>query len=245
MINIENLNTFFFQEQVLYDIAVHFPAHAVTAIIGPSGGGKTTLLKSINRTAELMPGYRHCGKIYLHHQDVFAFQDVAAVRRLAGMVLQKPVALPFSIKENVLFGPRYYGKADQSSLESIVESTLTEVGLWPEVKDKLSAPARELSGGQLQRLAIARILAVEPQVLLLDEPCSSLDINATRLIEDLLLKLSRELTIIIVTHNLNQARRVAAATCFMQAGHVIEHNSTEALFAEPRLPATQDFLANY
>ncbi|MGL5513522.1 MAG: phosphate ABC transporter ATP-binding protein, partial [Sporomusa sp.] len=171
--------------------------------------------------------------------------DGAAVRRMAGLVLQKPIALPFTIKENVLFGPRYYGRTDQNTLDAKVEHVLTAVGLWSEVKDKLRAPARELSGGQLQRLAIARILAVDPQILLLDEPCSSLDINSTRLIEDLILQLSKHLTVIIVTHNLNQAKRIADTTCFMQAGCLLESNKTESLFAQPKLPATQEFLAHF
>jgi len=245
MINIEKLSTFFFREQVLYDITARFRSYSVSAIIGPSGGGKTTLLKSINRTAELIAGYRHCGKIYVNNQDIFDLPDGAAVRRMAGLVLQKPVALPFSIKENVLFGPRYYGGTDQSTLEATVEHVLTAVGLWSEVKDKLHAPARELSGGQLQRLAIARILAVDPQILLLDEPCSSLDINSTRLIEDLILQLSKHLTVVIVTHNLNQAKRIADTTYFMQAGCMLESNKTERLFAQPELPATQEFLAHF
>ena len=243
MINIQEFSAFYADKQVLHSVTAAFSRTDITAIIGPSGCGKTTLLKSINRTAELVPGFRASGSIVLDNQDVYSVGEPAAVRRQAGMVLQKPVALPLSIRENILFGPKYYGMNNKAELERVVTATLTQVGLWNEVKDKLHAPARELSGGQLQRLSIGRSLAVHPKVLLLDEPCSSLDIKSTRLIEELLLALSARLTIVIVTHNLAQARRVAGQTIFMSEGRIIETGATAQLLEQPQDPLTQEFLA--
>jgi len=243
MIKIKEFTAFYAKKQVLHNITANFNRKDITALIGPSGCGKTTLLKSINRTAELQQEFRAAGSILLDDQDVYQFNDPAAVRRQAGMVLQKPIALPLSIKENILFGPRYYGVRDKVELDTVVTTTLTKVGLWNEVKDKLNSPASELSGGQLQRLSIGRILAVDPRVLLLDEPCSSLDIKSTQLIEKLLVELREHVTIVIVTHNLMQAKRLADQTIFMSAGRIIEYNATALLLEQPQNQITQEFLA--
>lgn len=242
MIDIKEFAAFYGKKQVLYNITANFAGTDITALIGPSGCGKTTLLKSINRTAELALDFSASGSIRLDGQEVYAVKDPAAVRRQAGMVVQKPIALPLSIRENILFGPKYYGVRNKDELETVVTTTLRKVGLWNEVKDKLHSPASELSGGQLQRLSIGRVLAVNPKVLLLDEPCSSLDIKSTRLIEDLLLELSSQLTILIVTHNLAQAKRVADQTIFMSEGQIIEHTATLQLFEQPQNLLTQEFL---
>lgn len=242
MIELKNFSAFYSKKQALYDITANFANKAITALIGPSGCGKTTLLKSINRTAELVKGFQSSGSILLEGQNVYDVNDPGTVRRQIGMVLQKPIALPLSIRENILFGPRYYGVTNKSELDTVVTITLNKVGLWNEVKDKLNSPAAELSGGQLQRLSIGRILAISPKVLLLDEPCSSLDIKSTRLIEDLLIELSLQLTIIIVTHNLTQAKRVAGQTIFMSEGRIIEQNNTLQLFEQPQNQLTQEFL---
>lgn len=243
MVKLIDFNIFFKKQQILHDLSATFRSNDITAIIGPSGCGKTTMLRSINRTAELQQDFHTCGQILLDNEDIYSYTDPAVIRRQIGMVLQKPVAFPLSIKENILFGPRYYGTRNKSELDELTETTLTKVGLWNEVKDKLNSPAKELSGGQLQRLSIGRMLAVNPRVLLLDEPCSSLDIKATRMIEELLLNLKKQLTIIIVTHNLTQAKRIATETVFMSDGRIIEASSTEELFENPRHLETQEFLA--
>lgn len=243
MIEIKEFAAFYGKKQVLHNITANFNRKTITALIGPSGCGKTTLLKSINRTAELHQDFRVNGSIMLESQEVYQYKDPAAIRRKVGMVLQKPIALPLSIRENILFGPRYYGVRNKIELDAVVTTTLTRVGMWNEVKDKLNSPAEELSGGQLQRLSIGRILAVSPKVLLLDEPCSSLDIKSTQLIEKLLVELSSHLTIVIVTHNLMQAKRIADQTIFMSEGRVIECNATTPLLEQPQNELTREFLA--
>ncbi len=212
---LQKFSTWYGTTQILDNITAQYKPNIISAIIGPSGCGKTTLLKSINRTAELSTTFHHKGQILLQGSDVYKETDVTTIRRRIGMVFQKPNPFPMSIYENVLFGPHYYGISEQQELDLILENCLQQVGLWKEVKDKLNATAKQLSGGQQQRLAIARVLAVQPKILLLDEPCSSLDIMSTRIIEELLQNLSKELTIIIVTHNLPQARRIAEETFFM------------------------------
>lgn len=242
-INVDNLNVWYGTSQILHNINLTFKSNTISAVIGPSGCGKTTLLRAINRTAELYPKFSSSGEVYIKSTPLYDKIDAAEVRRLIGMVFQEPVILPFSIKENVLFGPRYYGVNNKSELNGLTEKLLRQVGLWHEVKDKLNQPASELSGGQQQRLSIARVLAVQPKVLLLDEPCSNLDILSTRLIEELLTKLAAEFSIILVTHNLAQARRIAGETIFMSAGRVIEQGATDKLFTAPTRTETQDFLA--
>lgn len=243
MIELASFEAFYNQKHVLHDISLRFGPNRITALIGPSGCGKTTLLKAVNRTAELHEGFHAKGSIRLENEDVYAVKDPAAVRRTVGLVQQKPVAFPLSIRENILFGPRYCGLRDKAELDDITERTLKKTGLWDEVKDRLNSPASTLSGGQLQRLSIGRILALCPKVLLLDEPCSSLDLKSTRIIEELLLELSAQMTIIIVTHNLTQAKRIADETVFMSEGRVIEHNTTQQLFDQPQSLFTQEFLA--
>ncbi|MEG6616662.1 phosphate ABC transporter ATP-binding protein [Peptococcaceae bacterium 1198_IL3148] len=240
-ITISNLKAWYGNSEVLKDINVDFKPRTVTAIVGPSGCGKTTLLRSINRTAELAHSYRCGGDIRLDNESIFQQKNVDNIRRRIGMVLQTPVALPLSIKENVIFGTRYHGGKNKTELNALAEKCLKQAGLWTEVEHKLNCPASELSGGQKQRLSIARVLAVEPEVLLLDEPCSSLDPASTQIIEGLLVDLAKELTVILVTHNLFQAKRVAAETIFMMDGRVIEQGLTAKLFDQPQQPETAAF----
>ena len=242
-VELKNFSTWYGQALVLQDINISFCNHSITAIVGPSGCGKTTLLRSINRTAELERDFTCQGEIQVFETRIYEAKEISAIRRRVGMVYQIPVALPLSIRENVLFGPRYYGVNKRSQLDNIVENCLRKVALWDEVKHRLNQSADKLSGGQKQRLAMARVLAVEPQVLLLDEPCSSLDPASTRLIEELLEDLSRELCIIIVTHNLPQARRIARETVFMLDGKVVEYGPTAALFADPKNEKTRGFVS--
>ena len=236
-------STCYGHKNVLKNVNVGFSSDSITAIMGPSGCGKTTLLRSINRTAEMEAGFKCEGDIRVLGQSINEVKNVSSVRRQVGMVYQTPVVLPMSIKENVLFGPRYYGAQGRLQMDAIVEDCLRKVALWDEVKDRLKQPASQLSGGQKQRLAMARVLAVEPRVLLLDEPCSSLDPASTGLIEELLMRLAEDLSIIIVTHNLFQARRIADETVFMLDGQVVEKGSTDHIFASPRHEKTRGFIS--
>ena len=231
------------RKEVLKNINIGFKSNSISAIVGPSGCGKTTLLRSINRTAELERGFNCRGDIRIFGQSVMEVKNVSTARRQVGMVYKTPVALPLSVKENVLFGPRYYGGKSRAEMDAIVEDCLRRVALWDEVKDRLNQPASQLSGGQKQRLAIARALAVEPQVLLLDEPCSSLDPASTGLIEELLQELAVGLCVIIVTHNLFQARRIADETVFMMDGQMIEKGPTSKLFLAPSDEKTRSFFS--
>ncbi len=242
-VEIVDFHAFYSHKPVLQNINLEFGSNSITAIIGPSRCGKTTLLRSINRTAEMERGYQSQGEIRVLGKSIMEVRNVSALRRQVGMVYQTPVALPLSIMENVLFGPRYYGVRSRSDLEAITEKCLRQVALWHEVKDRLKQPAAQLSGGQKQRLAIARALAVEPRVLLLDEPCSSLDPASTGLIEDLLIQLAEKLCIIIVTHNLFQARRISNETAFILDGRLIEKAPTEKLFESPESPVTRGFVS--
>ena len=238
-----NFSTWYGPKNILKNVNLGFSSDAITAIMGPSGCGKTTMLRSINRTAEMETGFKWDGDIQVLGQSINKVKNAARVRRQVGMVYQTPVALPMSIKENVLFGPRYYGLKSRSQGEAIVEDCLRKVALWDEVKDRLKQPASQLSGGQKQRLAMARVLAVEPRVLLLDEPCSSLDPASTSLIEELLKSLAKDLSIIIVTHNLFQARRIADETVFMLEGQVVEKAPTDTIFTSPRHEKTRGFIS--
>lgn len=240
-VSINKFSTWYSKQAILKGIDLELSSQSITAIVGPSGCGKTTLLRSINRTAEIEKGFSCEGEIQVFGRPIYQSRDVSAVRRKVGMVYQTPVALPLSIKENILFGPRYYGTADRFEQDQIVEECLQRVALWDEVKDRLNRSAAQLSGGQKQRLAIARVLAVNPQVLLLDEPCSSLDPSSTRLIEELLTQLAQELCIIIVTHNLFQARRIARETVFMLNGEVVEQGLTDLLFTAAKREETRSF----
>lgn len=242
-VEVIDFSTYYGIKSVLKNISIKFMANAITAIVGPSGCGKTTLLRSINRTAEIEKSFTCQGDIRVLGQSIKNVRNISNVRRQIGMVYQTPVALPLSIKENILFGPRYYGVKSRTELDYIVEKCLRQAALWDEAKDRLMQPANQLSGGQKQRLAIARALAVEPAVLLLDEPCSSLDPASTSLIEELLIELAAELSIIIVTHNLFQARRIAAETVFMLDGQIIEKAPTNALFTSPNNGKTRGFIS--
>jgi len=231
------------KKQALQSIDLVIPPRAVTAFIGPSGCGKSTLLRSLNRLNELIPGVRHDGRIELDGKDIYAPGfDQVSLRQRVGMVFQRWNPFPKSIYENVAFGPRLNGTHDARDLDAIVEHSLRRAALWEEVKDRLRQSALGLSGGQQQRLCIARALANEPEVLLLDEPASALDPIATQKVEELVYELKRELTIVIVTHNLQQAARVSEMTAFFYLGKLIETAETGRLFTSPREARTEAYV---
>jgi phosphate transport system ATP-binding protein len=231
------------QTQALHDIDLVIRPRSVTALIGPSGCGKSTFLRSMNRLNDTIPDIRHRGEIRLDGDDVYASGiDVVNLRQRVGMVFQRWNPFPRSIFDNVAYGPRINGRPSRPELDGIVESALRRAALWDEVKDRLRDSALRLSGGQQQRLCIARALANRPEVLLLDEPCSALDPIATQKIEELLFQLKSELTIVIVTHNLQQAGRVSDETAFFFLGKVIEHDVTEKIFTSPREKRTEDYI---
>ncbi len=229
--------------QALFDLSLTVPRRAVTALIGPSGCGKSTFLRSINRMNELLPGTRQGGDILLEGVSVFSRgTDPVTLRRHVGMVFQRPNPLPKSIFDNVAYGPRLNGLAPEREIPERVERALRQAALWDEVKDRLHAPGTSLSGGQQQRLCIARALANEPEVLLLDEPCSALDPAATQRIEELLVELKQTYAIVIVTHNMQQAARVSDFTGFFFLGRLIEFGSTRQLFTSPRDERTEAYI---
>jgi phosphate transport system ATP-binding protein len=230
-------------KQALYDVTITIPARAVTALIGPSGCGKSTFLRSINRLNALIPGARHTGSIELDGEDVYgAAMTPVALRQRVGMVFQRWNPFPKSVYDNVAYGPRINGRASRQQVDEIVEQSLRRAALWDEVKDRLRQSALGLSGGQQQRLCIARALANEPEVLLLDEPASALDPIATQKIEELLYELRSELTIAIVTHNMQQAARVSDHTAFFYLGRLVEVNETRQLFTTPREERTEAYI---
>lgn len=248
-ITIENLNAWYGRQQALRDVTLEVKPSRVTAIIGPSGCGKSTLIRCVNRMHEVIPGARVGGRVYVGEQDVYAADvDPVAVRRQVGMVFQKPNPFPtMSVFDNVAAGLKLTGMRDRGKLAEKVEASLKRAALWDEVKDKLYEPGMALSGGQQQRLCIARALAVEPAVLLMDEPCSALDPVATLRIEDLIRELSREVTIVIVTHNMQQAARVSHYTAFMlsgeeRIGELIEYGETGRIFTNPTDRRTEDYI---
>jgi phosphate transport system ATP-binding protein len=231
------------EKQALHDITMAFAPRSVTALIGPSGCGKSTFLRSINRMNALLTGVRHSGSIRLDDTDVYSREmDLVSLRRRVGMVFQRWNPFPKSIYDNVAYGPRVNGIRKRADLDAIVESALQRSALWDEVKDRLRESALGLSGGQQQRLCIARALANEPEVLLLDEPASALDPLATQKVEELLYDLKRELTIIIVTHNLQQAARVSDVTAFFYLGQLIEVGSTDRMFTSPVNERTEAYI---
>ena len=240
---VRNVNFWYTGKQALFDITLTVPERAVTALIGPSGCGKSTLLRLLNRMNDLIDGTRRTGVVALDGKDVYA-PDVNLVdlRRRVGMVFQKSNPFPKSIYENVAFGPRLAGERNRGRLDGLVERCLKQAALWDEVKDRLNQSALELSGGQQQRLCIARALANEPEVLLLDEPASALDPIATQKIEELLYELRSELTIVIVTHNMQQAARVSDYTAFFYLGRLVEVNETGRLFTTPREERTEAYI---
>ena len=236
------LDFFYGRSQALFGIDLPVERNRITALIGPSGCGKSTLLRALNRIYALYPGQRAEGEILLDGEDVLTRGDPASLRARVGMVFQKPTPFPMSIYDNVAFGVRLYHRPGKAEMDTIVERALTRAALWDEVKDKLDRSGLGLSGGQQQRLCVARGIAVEPEVLLLDEPASALDPVSTAKLEQTLSELKRDLTIVIVTHNLQQASRISDHTGFMFLGRMIEFAPTEALFSNPRSRRTRDYV---
>ena len=242
-LRMENLNLFYGASQALYDIQLEIPRQQVTAFIGPSGCGKSSLLRCINRMNDLVDGCRVTGRLLLDGDDIYdRGVDVAALRRRVGMVFQKPNPFPKSIYENVAYGLRIQGINRKRVLDEVVEKSLRAAALWEEVKDRLHQSALGMSGGQQQRLVIARTIAVEPEVLLLDEPASALDPISTLKIEELIYELKSRYTIVIVTHNMQQAARVSDMTAFMYMGKLIEFDDTDTLFTNPEKKQTEDYI---
>ena len=239
---IQNLDLFYGDFQALKSIHLALPANEITAFIGPSGCGKSTFLKTLNRMNDLVEGCRIAGKVLLDQEDIYGDMDVNLLRKRVGMVFQKPNPFPMSVYDNIAFGPRTHGIRKKKELDEIVEKSLRNAAIWDEVKDRLNKSALGLSGGQQQRLCIARALAVQPEVLLMDEPTSALDPISTSKIEDLALELKKEYTIIMVTHNMQQAARISDKTAFFLLGEVIEYGSTETLFSIPSDKRTEDYI---
>ena len=242
-IEAEKYSFWYGDKQVLFDIDLLVPSRSITALIGPSGCGKSTFLRSINRLHDTLPGTKHTGAITLDGRDIFGDTwDVTGLRRRVGMVFQRWNPFPKSIYDNVAFGPRINGITKGAELDELVESALRRAALWDEVRERLRESALGLSGGQQQRLCIARALANNPEVLLLDEPASALDPISTQKVEDLLHELKRDLTVIIVTHNLQQAARVSDRTAFFFVGKLVEENETRQLFTSPREEQTEAYI---
>ena len=242
-IDIKDMDLFYSSFQALKNVNLEIEPNKITAFIGPSGCGKSTLLKSLNRMNDLVEGCRIEGKILLDGQDIYAkSMDVNTLRKRVGMVFQKPNPFPMSIYDNVAYGPRTHGIHSKARLDEIVEKSLRNAAIWDEVKDRLKKSALGMSGGQQQRLCIARALAVEPEVLLMDEPTSALDPISTSKIEDLAADLKKDYTIVMVTHNMQQAVRVSDNTAFFLLGEVIEYNNTETLFSIPSDKRTEDYI---
>jgi phosphate transport system ATP-binding protein len=242
-IKVEGLSLFYGKSQALYDISLQVPARQVTAFIGPSGCGKSTLLRCMNRMNDLIGGVRITGKLLVDDQDINNPQlDVIELRKHVGMVFQKSNPFPKSIYENVAYGLRIAGTNDRKVLDEVVERSLRRAAIWDEVKDRLDASALGLSGGQQQRLSIARAIAVDPEVILMDEPCSALDPIATAKIEELIAELKSSFTIVIVTHNMQQAARTSDRTAFFYLGRLIEYADTVTLFTNPTVPQTEEYI---
>ena len=239
---VEALDLWYGSHQALRDVTIEMPAGEVTAFIGPSGCGKSTLLRCLNRMNDRIEGCRVEGRVTLGDEDIYADMDVYGLRRRVGMVFQRPNPFPLSIYDNVAYGPRQHGRPTRSELDAIVESTLRGVGLWDEVSDKLAHSGLSLSGGQQQRLCIARAIAVEPEILLMDEPTSAIDPVATAKIEELVELLKSRYTIVIVTHNMQQAARISDLTAFMYEGHLVEFGTTAQVFNQPREARTMDYI---
>ena len=241
IITVKGLNLWYGQTQALKNISIDIPEKSITALIGPSGCGKSTFLKTLNRMNDLIPGVKITGDVRFHGEDIFG-AEVNGLRRQVGMVFQKPNPFPMSIYDNVAYGPRTHGVRNKARLDDIVEKALTDAAIWDEVKDRLKKNALGLSGGQQQRLCIARALAVEPEVLLMDEPTSALDPISTSRIEDLAMELKKDYTIVIVTHNMQQALRISDQTAFFLLGDLVEYGSTESLFSQPVDKRTENYI---
>ena len=242
-VKVEHLNFFYSGKQALFDINVAVKEKGVAALIGPSGCGKSTFLRVLNRMNDLVPGTRLEGKITVHGEDIYApATDVVELRKKVGMVFQQPNPFPKSIYDNVAYGPRIHGLKNKEQLNQLVEESLKGGALWEEVKDRLHEPALALSGGQQQRLCIARALAVHPKILLMDEPTSAIDPIATQRIEDLVRELCKDYTIIIVTHNMQQAARISDNTGFFLQGEMVEWGKTSQIFTKPQDQRTEDYI---
>ena len=237
-----DLNVHYGRVHALKDVSIDIEANSVTAVIGPSGCGKTTFLRVLNRLVDL-DGARVTGKVFLDGEDIFNGVDVTSLRRRVGMVFQQPNPFPMSIYDNVAFGPRIHGIRDKKRLDSIVEASLRKAALWSEVKDRLQESALRLSGGQQQRLCIARALAVQPEVILMDEPCSALDPVSTARIEALIKELKRQYTLVVVTHNMHQAARISDHTAFFLNGELVEFGKTSQIFTNPAEKRTEDYIS--
>lgn len=242
IIETKNLDLFYGNTQALKKISLDIERSSVTALIGPSGCGKSTFLRTLNRMNDLISSVRIEGDVLFEGADIYSDYDVIELRKQVGMVFQKPNPFPMSIYENVAYGPKIHGVKNKEQLDAIVESSLKKAALWEEVKDRLNKNALGLSGGQQQRLCIARVLAVEPEVLLMDEPTSALDPISTQKIEELIEELKKSYTVIIVTHNMQQAGRISDYTAFFLNGEVIEFNTTEKLFSVPKDKRTEDYI---
>ena len=243
IMTVQGLNLWYGDHQALHDISLNIPEKSITALIGPSGCGKSTFLKTLNRMNDLIPGVKITGDVRYRDQDIFApGTDVNELRREIGMVFQKPNPFPMSIYDNIAYGPRTHGVKNRAKLDEIVEKSLRGAAIWDEVKDRLRKNALGLSGGQQQRLCIARALAVEPEVLLMDEPTSALDPISTSKIEELAMQLKEQYTIVIVTHNMQQAVRISDRTAFFLLGELVECDDTQQLFSQPQDQRTEDYI---
>ena len=243
IMTVQGLDLWYGDHQALHDICMSTPEKSITALIGPSGCGKSTFLKTLNRMNDLIPGVKITGDVRYRDQDIFApGTDVNELRREIGMVFQKPNPFPMSIYDNIAYGPRTHGIKNRARLDEIVEKSLRGAAIWDEVKDRLKKNALGLSGGQQQRLCIARALAVEPEVLLMDEPTSALDPISTSKIEELAMQLKEQYTIVIVTHNMQQAVRISDRTAFFLLGELVECGDTQQLFSQPQDKRTEDYI---
>ncbi len=243
IMTVQGLDLWYGDHQALHDISMHISEKSITALIGPSGCGKSTFLKTLNRMNDLIPGVKITGDVRYRDQDIFApGTDVNELRREIGMVFQKPNPFPMSIYDNIAYGPRTHGIKNRAKLDEIVEKSLRGAAIWDEVKDRLRKNALGLSGGQQQRLCIARALAVEPEVLLMDEPTSALDPISTSKIEELAMQLKEQYTIVIVTHNMQQAVRISDRTAFFLLSELVECGDTQQLFSQPQDKRTEDYI---
>lgn len=241
-ITVENMDLHYGSLHALKNININIPEKEITAFIGPSGCGKSTLLKSLNRMNDLVEGCVITGKVLLDGEDIYGDMDVNLLRKRVGMVFQKPNPFPMSIYDNIAYGPRTHGIRSKVRLDEIVEKSLRDAAIWDEVKDRLKKSALGMSGGQQQRLCIARALAVQPEVLLMDEPTSALDPISTSKIEELALELKKNYTIVMVTHNMQQATRISDKTAFFLLGEIVEFDNTDKLFSMPRDKRTEDYI---
>ncbi len=242
-IQVNKLKLYYGEHLALNKVSIDVVKNSVLALIGPSGCGKSTFLKTLNRMNDLIDGVRIEGEVLLDGEDIFHPDvDVVLLRKRVGMVFQRPNPFPMSIYDNVAYGPRIHGQTDKARLDELVERSLVGAALWGEIKDRLKSSAMSLSGGQQQRLCIARLLAVEPEVLLMDEPCSALDPISTMKIEELVTELKKDYTIVMVTHNMQQAARVSDSTAFFLMGEMVEQDKTDTVFTRPRDKRTEDYI---